>query len=125
MLQNTCTSLLETFTVEQIKHHKDLTFKATQQQRNKLQKQQADKQARKCLVCQCSKLLYEPPALYCATCPDLNHLIKREQVYWSTPPGQQDSTMKGCWCNKCYTAAEQYLLLPGMVSALVLHTGSP
>ncbi len=78
------------------------------------QQQALQGQADLCTVCQCSKLTFEPPVLYCSTC---GQRIKRGQTYYATPPEQPDASLKGCWCHQCFTDSKERLSVFGTVSA--------
>ncbi|KAF5831026.1 histone acetylation protein-domain-containing protein [Dunaliella salina] len=99
--KNTGTSLLETFTYEQIVNHKELIYSAQQQQRNAQIPPASPADA--CKVCGCVKLLYEPNALYCSMC---GLKIKRGQTYYTTPP-DQGTEVRGNWCHPCYMEVKQ------------------
>ena len=45
-------------------------------------------------VCGVSRLVFEPPVIYCTGC---GIKIKRGQVYYTTPSTNQ-SEIKGSWC---------------------------
>lgn len=95
-MQNTGTSLLETFTAEQIKLHLELVRSA--QAQVKAGQAPPLNPSDMCTVCQCTKLLYEPPVIYCSLC---GLKIKRGQTYYSTPADMGD--FKGSWCHGCFT----------------------
>jgi len=99
--KNTGTSLLETFTYEQIVSHKELIYSAQQQQRNAQAPPSSPADA--CKVCGCVKLLYEPNALYCSMC---GLKIKRGQTYYTTPP-DQGTEVRGNWCHPCFMEVKQ------------------
>jgi hypothetical protein len=90
--QNTGTSLLETFSIEEIQRHKDSIYAAQNQQRQ-VQAPPAN-QSDACSVCGCTRLLYEPPVLYCTMCA---LKIKRGQTYYATPNTQDKNELRGCW----------------------------
>ena len=82
--RNTGTSLLETFTLEQLEMHLSLTYEAAtplrQAQVNRPHNPQEDTL---CMVCEVTKLTFEPATLYCSTC---GNKIKRSQTYYTVPP---------------------------------------
>lgn len=82
--RNTGTSLLETFTLEQLEMHLSLTHEAAaparQAQASRPHNPQEDTT---CMVCQVTKLTFEPATLYCSTC---GNKIKRSQTYYTVPP---------------------------------------
>lgn len=93
--KNTGTSLLETFTSEQINIHMRLLVDAMQQQRASQAPPANPEDA--CSVCGVTKLAFEPPCIYCVHC---GQKIKRGQTYYST---SSEYETKGCWCHGCYT----------------------
>ena len=96
-LQNTGTSLLETFTAEQIVLHLDQirTLVAAQRAAQPPPLNPSDV----CSVCQLLKLSFEPPVVYCTTC---GTKIKRGQTYYCTPMDTSND-LKGSWCHQCYS----------------------
>mmetsp|Transcript_3745 Transcript_3745/g.10568 ORF Transcript_3745/g.10568 Transcript_3745/m.10568 type:complete len:1130 (-) Transcript_3745:1380-4769(-) len=96
--KNTGTSLLETFTSEQITAHTELIRSGTEADRAKLSPGK-DPIDDLCGVCGLSQLKFEPPVIYCMTC---GLKIKRGQVYYHTPEANV-SEIKGTWCHTCYT----------------------
>jgi hypothetical protein len=84
-LQNTGTSLMETFTAVQIRAHVSQVQEAAQPFKHLLpptvQRQDI------CIVCGLSKILFEPPLMYCMNC---NLKIKRGQTMHRVPerPGE-------------------------------------
>jgi E1A/CREB-binding protein len=58
-----------------------------------------------CQLCNHSRLLFEPPALYCYAC---GTRIKKNQTYYATPPA---SEFKANWCPSCHSASAEELML--------------
>jgi E1A/CREB-binding protein len=94
-LQNTGTSLLETFDMLQIRDHVELIRQAAYMQRTPQTMPVNPDDA--CRVCQQTKLTFEPPCLYCTQC---GQRIKRGQVYHTTPPEVDN---KAFWCHSCFS----------------------
>jgi hypothetical protein len=65
-----------------------------------------------CSVCGCTRLLYEPPVLYCTMCA---LKIKRGQTYYATAATSDKSDVRGCWCHTCFTEAKERVTIPGVV----------
>jgi E1A/CREB-binding protein len=83
-VQNTGTSLVDTFDDRQIETHINkmrITMQQQQQRQPMNLMQQAFNPADACAVCNCTKLLFEPPLVYCTSC---GQKIKRSQVFYCT-----------------------------------------
>ncbi len=114
--QNTGTSLVETFTDPQIVEHIEQIRLGVQQQqaRNAQGGMQLPpvNPADACAVCNCIKLLFEPPLVYCTSC---GQKIKRSQVFYCT------TAEAGGWPPRAQARAP--LLAPGCALASQLRRG--
>ena len=82
--RNTGTSLLETFTLEQLSMHLSLTYEAaTPARQAQVTRPHNPQEDTLCMVCLVTKLTFEPATLYCSTC---GNKIKRSQTYYTVPP---------------------------------------
>lgn len=64
-----------------------------------------------CQLCAHSKLVFEPPAIYCYSC---GVKVKRNQVFYTSPPS---SETKGQWCTACFGSAADELMLDSFTVA--------
>ena len=64
-----------------------------------------------CQLCNHSRLVFEPPAIYCYSC---GVKVKRNQVFYMSPPS---SEAKGNWCTQCFSAAAEELMLDSFAIA--------
>lgn len=64
-----------------------------------------------CQLCAHSRLVFEPPAIYCYSC---GVKVKRNQVYYTSPPS---SETKGQWCATCVSSAAEELMLDSFTVA--------
>lgn len=108
--ENMGTSLIEFFNKDQIKMH--MLLLSTEAANTSMPRrpsnggidssgfnmEDAMEAESQCVVCHGNKLTFEPPLLYCYYC---NARIKRNQTYYTVPPG---SELKGNWCHQCFTA---------------------
>jgi hypothetical protein len=110
-LQNTGTSLLETFDEHQIRLHIQAIQAAAAAQ--KLQVPAGVAPSDMCRVCGLTKLTFEPPLLYCGTC---GLKIKRGQVYYCTPEASSSEFKVGRYCK----SQEEYCLDRTICALLLL-----
>ena len=64
-----------------------------------------------CQLCAHSRLVFEPPAIYCYSC---GVKVKRNQVFYTSPPS---SETKGQWCTTCISSAADELMLDSFTVA--------
>ena len=64
-----------------------------------------------CQLCNHSRLVFEPPAIYCYSC---GIKVKRNQVFYTSPPS---SETKGQWCTTCFASAAEELMLDSFAVA--------
>ncbi|KAG1663398.1 hypothetical protein FOA52_011676 [Chlamydomonas sp. UWO 241] len=106
--KNTGTSLLETFTAEQIRVHNKQIHAAGASARALLPP--GTQPSETCGVCGIIRLTFEPPVIYCMAC---GLKIKRGQTFYTTPEINV-AEIKGAWCHSCFTEAKpEKILLEG------------